>query len=351
MASFIIVFALLAALCCVGIIGKKPVNVNALTALSKEETCALRGVAMLIIVFSHLADPSIHITFFFYVSGALGVAVCFLVSGYGLGKGCQNKDNYLSHFLLFKFLRCLLPYFALYLIYAVLFMPDGRTIISEVGRLQMAGRMAGSLLWYLKVQLLLYLFFFFSFRFAQHTKNQILILTGCCILYCVIVWLLKAESFWYKTCLFFPLGVWLSFTDRKILPLLRKRVVCFSSACICLFMYVVIYFVGRMGMELVIDGIYMLSFVLFLLGISPYLKGSYLLNFIGSYSIEVYLIHCLILALAREYFPGTRAVSYISITAVVFLLSIPLKWICDKCMGAVKSRISDKETDNDGLHG
>lgn len=334
MVSFIIVFVLLAALCCAGIIGKGPINVNGLTALSKEETCALRGVAMIIIMFSHLANPSIHITFFFYVSGALGVAVCFLVSGYGLGKGYNNKDNYLSHFLLFKFLRCLLPYLVLYLIYAVLFRPYRETIIIELCKLQMAG----SLLWYLKVQLLLYLFFFCSFRFAHNTINQLVVLTGCCILYCVILWILNTETFWYKTCLYFPLGVWVSYVDSSILPFIRKKRACFIFACISLFMYALIYFKGRMGMELVIDEIYMLSFVLFLLGLSPYLKGSFLLNFIGRYSIEVYLIHCLLLALASEFFSGTRAISYIIFMVVVLLISIPLKWVGDRCMGVIKNR-------------
>ena len=53
--------------------------------ISKDITLRIRGCGMLLIVFVHAIENYINPqTFFIYVSGVIGVASCFLVSGYGL---------------------------------------------------------------------------------------------------------------------------------------------------------------------------------------------------------------------------------------------------------------------------
>lgn len=328
MISFVVVFAVLAGVCSIGIVGngsstKNDEKETIVSSLSPKETMALRGVAMLIIVYSHMADPGIRTTFFFYVSGALGVAICFFISGYGLGKGYHHKENYLSHFLPKKLLRVLMPYFVLYAVYALIAKPSWRQIIRELFTL----RMAENLLWYLKVQLLLYIFFYCSYRLVKKEERKLLTLITGCIVYSLLLFSLHAETFWYKTCLFFPLGVWFSTADGFFLPLLRKKTTCIIFAFISFFMFAMIYFKGRMGMELLVDGIYMSAFGLFLVGLGSYFKESLLLGWIGKYSLEVYLLHCLILRMAGTYFPGTQAVSYLTLVIVVLLLSVPLEKI------------------------
>ena len=71
----------------------------------------------------------------------------------------------------------------------------------------------------------------------------------------------------------------------------------------------------------------MSAFGLFLVGLGSYFKESLLLGWIGKYSLEVYLLHCLILRMAGTYFPGTQAVSYLTLVIVVLLLSVPLEKI------------------------
>ena len=327
MASYLIVFAVLIIFCSFGNFGARSRrNGGVYKELSLNESLALRGSAMFIIMFSHLADPSIRITFFFYVSGALGVAICFLLSGYGLGKSYQHKQNYLSHFLPIKFLNCLLPYFILYFIYAVFFRPGRSTVLHEILRLQMAGNP----LWYLKVQLLMYVFFFVTYRCIHNDSYKLSALWASCLLYCIFLYCLHAPMYWYQTCLFFPMGVWLSEADDIVLPVLRKKSSCAAFAGISLCVTVILYFKGRMGMDLLIDGIFTLSFTLFALGVASYIENSILLLKMGEYSLEIYLIHCLILTLDDHYFLGTNALSYISLTAVVLVLAYILHWVCKK---------------------
>ena len=157
-------------------------------------------------------------------------------------------------------------------------------------------------------------------------RKLLTLITGC-ILYSLLLFSLHAETFWYKTCLFFPLGVWFSTVDFSFLPLLRKKTTCIIFAFISFFMFAIIYFKGRMGMELLVDGIYMYAFGLFLVGLSPFFEESLLLGWIGKNSLEVYLLHCLVLRMAGTYFPGTQAVSYLTIVIVVLLLSVPLEKI------------------------
>ena len=337
--SFIFVFTILVAVCCFGICylqrpGTEIINVDDNGILTPDETCALRGLAMFIIMFSHLADPSVRITYFFYVSGALGVAVCFTVSGYGLGKGYQRKDKYLEHFLLFKFLRCLLPYFILYLFYILIAGKEAQ-IAYEIPRLQMAG----APLWYLKVQLLLYILFYLIYRYFLFEKYKIWALVICCLGYCFILHHYAIESYWYKTCLFFPIGVWLASNDYIILPILRTKTIRCCLLALSLLVFIIIYFWGRLGHELLIDGIYSLFFTLFALSTSQYIPNSYLLNMMGIYSMEVYLIHCLVLRLVGDYFPGTNALSFITLTVLILLLSIPLHWVCTQCITKLRKKI------------
>ncbi len=340
MISYLLVFTILAAICSGGIIGGDKKGTEASygsnqVSLSREETLVLRGIAMLIIVFSHLADPAVKVTFFFYVSGALGVAICFFVSGYGLGKGYREKDKYLSHFLLLKYLRCLLPYYLLYAIYAIFAGVETGQIKTELLTLQMAG----NLLWYLKIQLLLYLFFYVSYRLFQNKKGKLVGLTTLCVLYCLVLFFRHVETFWYKTCLFFPLGVWISDIDSFVIPFLRKRSSRLLAFGVSFFMFMVLYFKGRMGMELLIDSIYMLSFTALGISLCIYITKSALLNLIGKKSLEVYLIHCLILRLWRPAFPGTNAFSYISLPLTTLLLSLPVNWVCSRCMSCIKRKL------------
>ena len=137
--------------------------------LSRDATLSIRGIGMLLIVFTHAIESNINTyTYFFHVSAILGVSACFLVSGYGLYLSLEKNHNYLKGFLIQKFSRLLIPYF-IYFIISILYSVFSKQNldISTIGYELITLQMAGLLLWYLKIQLLLYVFFFISFKFVN----------------------------------------------------------------------------------------------------------------------------------------------------------------------------------------
>ena len=77
----IVLYVVVPMMCLLGVAKREKID----SFLDKDATLAMRGVGMLFIVFTHMAATNVcQDTYFFYVSGVIGVGICFLVSGYGL---------------------------------------------------------------------------------------------------------------------------------------------------------------------------------------------------------------------------------------------------------------------------
>lgn len=89
--------------------------------------------------------------------------------------------------------------------------------------------------WYLQVQLVLYLLFYITFRYAKEDR-AIPCIIGECMSMCIILYLCGFESTWYEGIMAFPLGmVWCRYQDK--LNFLKKGRITFSVA-ITAFMFV-----------------------------------------------------------------------------------------------------------------
>lgn len=301
--------------------------------LSQDVTLSIRGIGMLLIVFVHLIQDYINLqTYFVYVSGVLGVSACFLVSGYGLHKSFVRKENYLEGFLQTKALRMLLPYAVLYIIYLLfsLFAGDTPSLSAIAGEL-LTLQMDGILLWYLKVQLLCYVIFYLCYRFIPGKAARMAAVFGGVILWMLLAMALDFGVSWYNTCLFFPIGLLLAEYEKPILGLLRKPVVIAANTGATVAMFAVIYLFGRFGLDLLYDWVYMLVFNAALIGMLLHVRGSRLLNAFGKYSMEVYLLHLLLLKEAPlSLFRCDDGVSYILIAVLSLVTAVPLYYLCNR---------------------
>lgn len=308
-------------------------------SIPQNVTLSIRGVGMLLIVFVHASENYITAqTYFIYVSGVLGVAACFLVSGYGLHKSFTQKNNYLRGFLQNKALRMLLPYVILYIMYLVfsLFACDTPSL-SVIARELLTLEMDGLLLWYLKVQLLCYVIFWLCYRFIPCGKVRIAAVFGGIVLWMHLAMVLELGVSWYNTCLFFPLGLLLAEYEKPVLRLLKKPAAILVNTGLTVMLFAVIYFFGRFGLDLIYDWVYMLVFNAALIGMLLYFRGSKLLNAFGKYSMEIYLLHLLLL---REnplsLFHADKGSSYLLITALSLLTAVPLYYLCNWLMKPIK---------------
>lgn len=307
--------------------------------LSQDITLSIRGVGMLLIVFVHVIQDYINLqTYFIYVSGVLGVAACFLVSGYGLHKSFVRKAHYLKGFLQTKALRMLLPYGVLHIVYLVfsLFADDTPTLSVIAGEL-LTLQMDGILLWYLKVQLLCYVIFYLCYRFIPGKTARMTAVFGGVILWMILAMALDFGVSRYNTCLFFPIGLLLAEYEEPVLGLLKKPGAILFNAGATVMLFAVIYLFGRFGLDLMYDWIYMLVFNAALIGMLLHIRGSKLLNAFGKYSMEIYLLHLLLLKEAPlSLFRCDDGVSYILIAALSLVTAIPLYYLCNRLMKPIR---------------
>ena len=322
--SFLALYLVLPALFLIGI-KKRNTSDRIITDTSLE----LRGLGMVLIVLAHaVGDHPDNATFFFYVSAILGVGACFLLSGYGLYKSYQSKEGYMRRFLVPKFSRVLIPYLLLLLIdHGVTAAVTGnfqiRTVLSDLITLQINTH----LLWYIKVQLLLYLFFYFGFRFLEE-KKAVLCVFVLTALFIAIAVMAGLQAYWYNTCLFFPLGIILAKFDRKLIPLIINWKGIALSAISFGFIFLVIFFFGRMQIAFLIDTAYILSFLSLMIGLFSRWGGSKVLSFLGKRSLEVYLVHVILLGYSPYgMFSHENAWSYLLLlilTAAIGYLLFPI---------------------------
>lgn len=334
---WIALYFLVPALCLIGVSRQKESN----QTLSKDATSSLRGIGMLLIIFVHGIEGYVNSeTFFIYVSGVVGVSACFLVSGYGLFKSFHRKEDYLKGFLQTKALRMLLPYAVLYLVYLVCSLLNGdapslRAIFGELITL----RMDGLLLWYLKVQLLCYVIFYLCYKCIPGENARLGAVFLGIVLWMIAAKLLGLGVSWYNTCLYFPLGMVLARYEEQILHILRKPACILCCALATVFFFLVIYFIGRFGLDLLFDWIYILVFNAALIGILLHIQGSRLLNALGKYSMEIYLLHLLLLTEnPLGFYRSSNGWSYIAVMLLSVATAIPVYYLCNKIMQPIRNR-------------
>lgn len=144
--------------------------------MSLESTKSIRGLSALCIIFHHISQETAFknakiIQAFLNMGPAL-VAVFFFCSGYGLIKSLNNKPDYLDGFIKKRVLKgILIPFYVnviLYGIYFIIFGNDFTPVqwVTNLLGLTLMNRYA----WFPIVLALLYVAFFFIFKYVKNRK-------------------------------------------------------------------------------------------------------------------------------------------------------------------------------------
>lgn len=302
--------------------------------LSKERTDGLRGIAILFIVLHHMTSGVVNdlpYTMPFVQMGFAGVAVFFLLSGYVHIDNYANKSiNY--HFLIKKAQRMLVPYILIWGIYftgcgLTHTSPDSVAVLKDLIQF----KLPETLCWYFRIQLLLYVMFYFSFGLVRgtkkDTKSKMRLMTSMCMVYILVACLANMEAYWYMTVGFFPIGMYLAYYKGKLFAWIteKRRVMLLFSVCACVFcaMQGLIFFrgfvIGYYPMHIML----MVAFVgISLAGLYFSDMGSPILRKIGSVSLELYLIHGMIIS--SSVFPRwdfTKSEDVVNFIALSIVLS------------------------------
>ena len=228
--------------------------------------------------------------------GYIGVAVFFLLSGYSLMISKINKPNYLKGFIKNRLLRLYVPFLIVYLIDVVIILIMGKEITLNDLLFIPLMSLPGTLNWYLKVQLGLYILFYILAKLIKNNNTLIISTFGVCLVYMIIGFSTGIAAHWYERIFASPLGVLLNSKKDSTFLILSKRYYISLPISIVLFLlFLAPYFLlGGTLLEI----FFILGFLQLVVCICAKLAGkvsNMIFTFLGTISLELYLVHMLII--------------------------------------------------------
>lgn len=285
---------------------------------SIDNSLFLRGIATVLVVLAHYSQWYISMgnknLFWMLLSkaGRYGVAIFFLVSGYGIV--CSASKGLDSRWVGKRLLNVYIPYLCI------------QGLIHILNHTEWSGKqtvryLLGLDTWFVFVILIFYILFFLVWKYG---KQRMIWMTAGVVGISVLLGILTKDSVWYASNITFLMGVVLA-KYRDGFPVFtgnRKIVRCglaFGLFIICGVFYS--YFMNR-SQILYISGKITASvvWVIFIISLFPMqIKGMPFINRIGEASLEIYLIHGLIIQELSKHFPN---VNLFVIAIVSFVLSL-----------------------------
>lgn len=270
--------------------------------LNKKTTDWIRGIAILIIVIHHavLQNNKFAFLYPFQVMGYGAVAAFLLLSGYGIGMSYRFKENYLDGFLKKKILRLYITFWTAYVVLSLGAIISGNPIsINIIVSNLITMTVIDTATWYIKVQAGLYVIFYLIYR-RNVLKEKIreIALWSICVIYMILCIIMKMKPYWYFTVLWFPVGLSIALHKNKIVDKIKSYwipMLCMSFV----FLIGVIgfrFFYGNLGIPQIMDLIITVNFIIIVFTICYVVEfKSRIIGKIGQFSLELYLIHSMLL--------------------------------------------------------
>lgn len=272
---------------------------------NKEQTATLRGIITLIVMLHHFSRKVGHsyILYPFSIGGYCAVAFFFLLSGFGSYKSWERSNNP-KGVLWRRISRIILPWGILLLAYEIILLVSGEFDAISFVKCCFSISLPNHVLWYPKVQLMLYCVFYIVYYHSGFGDvGKLISFFAFCLVYIALMISLGMEQYWYITTIFYPIGILLG----KYLAVLETRsrkigsVLAGTSGIAFALLFGYQFFYGNAVFGSFLDFIYAFSFCVFLFCCSLQFKCQHRgLKYIGNLSFELYLTHLLVLDL------GTR---------------------------------------------
>ena len=318
--------------------------------LSVKSTSGLKGFLALGIVFHHLSQwvtTGVEFSNFGYM-GTYIVSVFFFISGYGLYVQNNRKEDYLDNFLSKRLSKILTPFIAISSIYLIYRNINGQALtITFFVDLFKKGSTVIYNGWFVDIIILMYVFFYISFKIFSNGTVAILVNTLLIVGYIILAIKLGYGFWWYNSSLPFVLGLLWAKNKKYIDGILNKYyfiiLVCITGLLFISHQYSFVlkklHIVDSVsyGFAANIDNI---IFAIFFILIARKIDFSnkYLL-FLGKISFELYMIHGLVISIFGKYFITSR-LNDVVFTILVVVTSITLAWI----INSIVRKISFKTT-------
>ncbi len=266
--------------------------------LSKENTNCLKGVLAIGILVHHLYQHtglfrdgwSRLLGYCLQASGYLIVAIFFFLSGYGLAANYQKTPSSIYHFGKHK----IAPFYVINIFLGALYC-GMRLLVGEpitIGILLKTLTFGDTVIqngWYIQVQLLYYVFFYFAFRIFNE-KWQMIVMMVLNTAYVIICKYVGLSSLYYERTFIFVIGIlWLKNRDVIDGWIDRKRFRWACIWCISCLLFMGTYLMSSFSFPVLFRGV---SYYFLIPSVILLLKKARIENkvtrFLGNISFEIY---------------------------------------------------------------
>ena len=322
--NFILSYYILFVLCC--IIRNRIASDNDYhMLLSKESTGALKGAAIFAVVISHICQdaPELknlliggkHTYTILFSGGGIGVAIFFLLSGYGCYISIEKTQKEFIWFL--KHALKMLIYFAVTFALVLLF--SNYVLKGAFGQKEwiqsfIALRFPGTTSWYFKIQILFYLLLALS---EKAKKGQTYLILIFILVYSIIADYCGLPDYWWKTSLCFAVGCCIAKYRDSLSRLIHKNVSKLFLIVIGCGAY--IYTIVDLHYILIPQLLSYACIAVCIVVMWDYLIGKCeVLERVGQFSLAIYLIHIGVvdLTFSSNFGLETRIVIFILTTII-----------------------------------
>jgi pimeloyl-ACP methyl ester carboxylesterase/membrane-bound acyltransferase YfiQ involved in biofilm formation len=271
----------------------------------------------------------------FLRSGYLFVAFFFFCSGFGLMMSASGKEDYHKGFLKKRFLPLIITFIV----------TDSVFQFARISK-RLQGFPANTYSWFVFVIAVLYIGFYLCIRFLK--KRALIGIIVFSILWCVACRLLYIDTYWYNSVLAFPAGAFIAEHFEGITKKIQSRypvwfaVTFIVTGIFCFFGSSGMRVYNMLGNVLGIDGSMQVqtafqifasvgvSLLIMMIGMKVKI-GNKALGFLGGMTLEIYLVHTLLVEMFCKNFIGSDKAFYYIIDpfvymAVVIILTVPAAW-------------------------
>ena len=314
---------------------------------------------------------------FFVPIGYILVTFFTFSSGYGLFKSFKTKENYLkNHFIL----KRIVPILALGFVTKLIFLAARYSLGEAISGKKLLWYLTGAKLcnpysWYVYIIPLFYLCFFFSFRFIKNEKKATFAVLAFTVAYQVLGasidhndWIMRGE-WWYNSIHLFVVGIFFARHEKRILEHIKKHhavylilgilsIVVFTILSEFAKRYLSYYGetwnasfkvlrrIGCLISEILVS--FSVVFTAYVTGLKLRI-GNRFLDFMGTITLQFYLIHGLYSELFTYAFEGKfKSLYYIKnpllFVLVVFVLGLASAVILKKGEEMIKRIVKRKQS-------
>ncbi|MCR5210111.1 MAG: acyltransferase [Lachnospiraceae bacterium] len=329
--------------------------------LSFAQTKSFLGFCALIIILHHCSHKTcapwlipfriVHGLDFFVFAGYLCVAVFFFCSGYGMYTAFSQKEGFFKGYHK-RIIKILIPAVVMWLAFYFVEKSKGMWIEKPIWI------NTYSYIWYIPALLYLYLIFYLSFHLIKNDKIRVATVIAGTFVYFVFSMFFSPGTWWYNTHHLFVAGIITARHKEKIISFFKKGypfwvvisfVITYVGFVASNYYYPVMIALGFKAdelshfiTELTGQVISAFSFVVFVMLIGMKIKvGNKFLLFLGSFTLEIYLVHPMFVELFAYAFIQDSARSLYHIrnpflyALVVSVIALPLAFILNRVTGMI----------------